>query len=213
MNFFKNLDSEIKNIVERNEELSKIGEYLGMFSDELTKYFGTTVGFSGLNELLILRTLYHVIECEYGTGFRPEKYTRDISVFYHKEANIVLGSNVQLRVSIDSEKERLRPDIVIYKPKKDKINEIDKLIAAIEVKAYPVKGEDTIKNMANRLKKIQKYYKGANVVLILYSTYGVKEAKVKEICNSKGVGLIIIENNESPVRDVFKKLIMLNNLK
>ena len=213
MNFFKNLDSEIKNIVERNEELSKIGEYLGMFSDELTKYFGIAVGFSGLNELLILRTLYHVIEYEYGAGFKPEKYTRYISIFYHKKANIVLGSNIQLSVSVNGEKKKLRPDIVVYKPRKDKINEIDKLIAAIEVKAYPVEGKKTIEKVANRLKTIREYYEKANVALILYSTYGVKEKEAEEICSNKGVNLVVIENNKNPIRDVFKRLITLKSLK
>jgi len=107
--------------------------YYGLF-DELKEYRGTSSGFTGFSEFLVLRFLLHTLG-----GFKSAEVTKDTKCFIR--GNLRIGQSLLPQSGVN-----IRPDILI--------EEKQKAIVAMEIKIYLSNGIQTANEALKRLKRL-----------------------------------------------------------
>ncbi|WFO74917.1 hypothetical protein J4526_07545 [Desulfurococcaceae archaeon MEX13E-LK6-19] len=189
-----------------------LSEFYKTLFKELKEFFGGSWGFDGVTEVLIFRTLHHII----GEKAKIIKITNDLNAFYYEGKNIVLGAGLPLQIN----NEKIWPDIIVYIPYDNNPRMINQLVSILEIKAYPQGGLKGLKNTINRLKIIHNHYKNPKSALIIYDVpvkdkkrskmwkYLHKELSEEELIPDY-IDVIILAEHDNKVIDLFKPYVSL----
>ena len=146
----------------QNITCADIEQIYSQFFEDLKEYKGNSNGFTGLSEYLIFRLLYHLL----GVSFEREnaKDSEILWEFYNE--NYHIGQGVPIRV----DNKKYYPDIVIYNRKPEK------LIAVIEIKIYPTRGQKEIDEILKRFENIRSDpdYQETRALLIIFDELSEK---------------------------------------
>jgi hypothetical protein len=204
---FTKLDELIKSHYTNFEELSNIYiEFLEYIKKEKA---GTSGGFTGLSEYLILKTILLHLEQKLNVEFEKPLKIKGAYFFVSKDKEILVTHAININKDMESvvkEKfgygtiwskdktiKRLRPDIVIFKL----TNNYYKPEAIIQIKVYAV-SPNAISNETNKIEKMASGNGKPLCAIIFFCEVGKHREKLKE-------GFNYVVTPENPVE--FEKML------
>lgn len=168
--FLKELDGYLaKNW--RKLTCARISEIYFDFWEVLKPFKGTSSGFTGLSEFLILRLLLHQLG-----DWEVKDRSQDTRYFQSKyDANLCIASEYPITIEVDEKgrQKKRKPDIVIYEPyltsrKNLRSKNLRRLISIVEIKVFLTKGRTTAENTIRKLKAIHGFHPEMRALLILF---------------------------------------------
>ena len=204
---FTKLDDLIKSHYTNFEELRNIYfEFLEYLKEEKV---GTSGGFTGLSEYLILKAIQIHLEQKHGK-FEWKKKTKDAYFSISKDNKILITHAMSIdddmkraiekwRCSIawSENKAKLRPDIVIFKL----TNNHYKLVAIIQIKVYAVNPK-AVKDEVEKIRKMTSDgYEGPLRAIIFFFKIGKHKEELK-----KGFNYIITPENHQEFEKMLQKI-------
>jgi len=160
--FFEEIDSYIKKNLQ-TLTCSQIYDFYYFFWEHLREFKGNSNGFTGLSELLVFRSLYHLL----GGSFKRIKASRS-NWIYEFESNADKGIRIGQSVPIYINDKRIYPDITI--------NNLERLKAVAQIKLYLTGGINEVFNEIEKLKALRANYMDLRALLIIFELS--KEGKI-----------------------------------
>jgi len=198
--FMRELDGYIK----KNISSIKCNDIFNMyqnFLDITNEFRGNSNGFTGYSELLLFRTIYHLLDAD----FKREKYHESgLYFFVSKKKKIWIGQNIGIEVGASRRK---YPDIVVG----DMTNGIQGII---QVKIYFTYGRKGVQSEIELLKEFKTKYPNMKSIIILYYHPSPKRNKsvVLDALNEyKGTlswfDYCILQNNSETIGSILSRII------
>lgn len=199
--FFKAIDS----YMEKKYEDMSCDEVYRSYADfvhfvkENREGKGSSSGFTGLSELLVLRFLIHLL----GNDFDSKQIADgEVYKFVSKNNGTVLTHNAKVK------KSKVRPDIVIYENEKG--YEDGNPFAVIEIKTYLTDSFETFYKAIGKIERIRSESKNLKAAIINYdklSEKGNVNQKIQDSVKQRNwLGYITLEENKKPLKEVLSFL-------
>lgn len=169
--------------------------YVTLFA-ELKNWRSNSTNFTGFSELLLFRTLYHLIESK-GEQFKPKNPTYDpIDRMVFKSDNYEIGQGVPIPTKVDGKKKL--PDIYVKRN--------DKLISIISIKISVVDNATIDKEIEtfNLFKLGNSEIKG---LLIMFVKSDLSEEREEKLNKAGWETKVLQENNKERICNVLGKFI------
>ena len=168
---------EMDKFIERSCQTLKcvdIFEIYSQFRQLLKDFRGTSVGFTGLSELLIFRFLYHQL----GGCFKIHDVTDELTEFVSEShEDLRIGQNIPFEVG----KRQVRPDISIYHSN----NRPENLLSVIEIKIYLTGGTKEVDREMEILEELRTDSPKWQALLIIFEGLSTKGKIFRELREQK----------------------------
>ena len=228
----KPIDDTIESLIQKNSyNLTNLAKIYFDFFEGLKEKAGTSAGFTGLSEYIILKTLLRYLEENLRTEFNDAKeLTRDVYFFVSKDRKILVTHSITIDETKKKEfKSKLgkeviwglkkQPDIVVFKLKRGYY----KPIVIIQIKIYAVNQEvirNTIESFKNMVKNTgYENFEIPLMVLISFHEFGKRKKEIIDIIHEEflnkypGKAFVLMFSKETqseksyPKNFSFKKLL------
>lgn len=189
--WFQDIDKELcKNIKEFT--CNDIKDFYVTLFRELKKWRSNSTCFTGFSELLVFRTLYHLIEQSKGEKFNPFVDTKGFVRF--ESDNYEIGQSVPITMRNGRYK---YPDI--------SVKQKNKLISVISIK-ISVPNNAYIDNEIKTFEAFKFEYPEIKGLLIMFVKADLSEER-KEKAITAGLETLVLQDNNTLICDVMRKFI------
>lgn len=199
-NWFKEIDNCLsKNLNQLT--CNDIKDFYVTLFTELKNWRSNSTNFTGFSELLLFRTLYHLIEQSKGEEFNLVETGDSKDFVRFKSDNYEIGQSVPIKVNGKYK----YPDISIKQ--KNAANSAEyKLISVISIKISVV-NDDSIDNETKSFESFKLEYPEVKGLLIMFVKADLSKER-KEKAGKVGLKTLVLEgNNEERICDVLGKFI------
>ena len=185
------VDKRIRKIVDEGADFRLLRDlYLKSFWEKIKDIAGTSAGFTGLSEYIILRTIMDFLEKELEVKFHVLEKTKDVRFFVSSDRKILITHSIsinkgmknavqkklnkEINWSTEEGMDRLQPDIVIFKL----TNGVYEPKTIIQIKIYQM-NDRVIGDEIGKLEKVATIGDPLMVILFFYepTNKGVDELK------------------------------------